>query len=406
MTQRERVSIVQCASTAEDTEVVRKTEEAIQQLGDYGRSLRSARKIAVKINAGIPRVILTDGKQTELTEPAVVEGVVRAIRAVTDAEIVLGDAPTAGDGAALYPQLGYPERLKPYKNVHLIDFGHGELAEVEVPHVDPMFRRYTLHRELAEADTFVSVSKMKAHVSLGVTLCIKNLFGWTPPSVYGAPRHYLHDRLIRLPRVLVDLAGLFKPCLNVVDGIVALNNSEWRGSPLKPGVILAGTNIVATDAVGCRVMGVDPAGDYPDHPFFYRRNAIKLAHEKGLGPIDSGEIEVIGPRPEEVCMPFQVHRYEGETNRDEQIRRGAAWVDRYLNDRPIYLHRYAGRYLALFDGELLWDGGAVAEIMRKEKESGRDWRTAPQLLVRCVPEEEEIEEMHWYHHEADRLTPL
>jgi uncharacterized protein (DUF362 family) len=29
---------------------------------------------------------------------------------------------------------------------------------------------------------------MKAHTSVGCTLCIKNLFGWMPTSVYGAPR--------------------------------------------------------------------------------------------------------------------------------------------------------------------------------------------------------------------------
>src|SRR5438270_13958669 len=116
MSAQERVSIIACPSTTNDEEVIRQTQTAIEQLGDYGRGLRGARKIAVKINAGIPRVVLTDGKQTELTEPAVVEGAIRAIRAVTDAEIVIGDAPTQGDGGTLYPQLGYPDRLKKYKN--------------------------------------------------------------------------------------------------------------------------------------------------------------------------------------------------------------------------------------------------------------------------------------------------
>src|SRR5690348_15921736 len=96
MAERERVSLVRCSSEADEAEVIRRTEEAIRALGDYGRGLRDARKIAIKINVGIPRIVLTDGKQTELTEPAVVEGVIRAIRDVTDAEIVIGDAPTKG----------------------------------------------------------------------------------------------------------------------------------------------------------------------------------------------------------------------------------------------------------------------------------------------------------------------
>ena len=70
---QERVSLVKCTASASDAEVVAQTLAAIQQLGDYGHGLMNARTIAVKINAGIHRTVLTDGKQTELTEPAVVE---------------------------------------------------------------------------------------------------------------------------------------------------------------------------------------------------------------------------------------------------------------------------------------------------------------------------------------------
>src|SRR5207302_4095311 len=125
MIPKERVSLIRCAPKTDDAEIVRRTEEAIELLGDYGVELRDARKVAVKINAGIPRIVLTDGRQTELTEPAVVEGAIRAIRDATDAEIVVGDAPTRGDGMALYAELGYPERLAKYKNVRLLDFGEG-----------------------------------------------------------------------------------------------------------------------------------------------------------------------------------------------------------------------------------------------------------------------------------------
>ena len=400
----ERVSLVQCPSTTEDEEVVRRTQAAIEQLGDYGRGLRNARKIAVKINAGVNRLVLTDGKQTELTEPALVEGAIRAIREVTDAEIIIGDATTDGDSPALYAAMGYPERLGKYRNVRLVDFNDGECVAVPMTHAHPMFRSYSLPRELAESDAFVSLAKMKAHVSLGCTLCIKNLFGWMPTSIYGVPRVYLHDRLIRLPRVLVDLAAWSKPCLNVVDGIVAANKSEWNGTPMRPGVILAGTNCVATDSVGARVMGFDPNGDYPDHPFYYRRNAIKLAAEIGLGPNRAEEIEVVGPSPEEVCQPFVVERYDGDTNRGEQIRRGAECVTRYREQQSSLARKHEGQYLALFDGQVLWDAPDVKTMQKLENESGRDWRTAPQFIVRCLSPGEEIEQMDWYRIEEEQST--
>lgn len=403
MSTRERVSIMPCPSTAEDAEVVRRTQSAIEQLGDYSQGLRNARTIAVKINAGVHRLVLTDGKQTELTEPAVVEGAVRAIRAVTDAEILIGDATTGSNSSELYAALGYPERLAPYPNVRLIDFHEEELVEVPMLNSGAMFRSYLLPRSLAEADAFVSLAKMKAHSGMGCTLCIKNLFGWMPTAVYGTPRLYLHDRLIRLPRVLADLAAWTRPCLNVVDGIVAANKSEWKGSPMRPGVILAGLNSVATDSVGMRVMGFDPAGDYPDHPFFYRRSVVKLAAEQGLGPYRPEEIEVIGPAPEEVRLEFHVERYHGDTHRDDQIRRGAACVARYRDQQDALARTRRGQYLALFDGEILWDGSDMAVITQKFHESGRDWSNAPQLVVRCLPVEDEIEQFDWYEVEAAQL---
>ena len=404
MPERERVSVIACPSTTTDDEVVRSTVAAIEQLGDYGAGFRNARKIAIKINAGVHRLTLTDGKQTELTEPAVVEGAIRAIRAVTDAEIIIGDATTDGDTHGLYKALGHTTRLAKYSRVRLVDFNQSELVDVPMTHPQAMFRSYRLPRELAEADAFVSLAKMKAHVSLGCTLCIKNLFGWIPTAVYGTPRVYLHDRLIRLPRVLVDLAAWSRPCLNVVDGIVAANKSEWNGTPMRPGVILAGTNCVATDSVGARVMGFDPDGDYPDHPFYYRRNAIKLAAEMGLGPNKREMIEVVGPLPELVCEPFKVERYDGETNRDEQIRKGADCVARYREQQETLSRDYEGRYLALFDGRVLWDAADVAQIQELEKASGRDWQNVPQFVVRCLSPEAEIEQMDWYCVEAERCT--
>ncbi len=397
---REKVSLTHCTPETSDADVVRRTEETILQLGELPEKIRSARTIAMKINAGIHRVGTAHDKPTELTDPAVVEGTVRALRAVTDAEIIIGDASTDGDTLGLYDKLGLPKRLAPY-GVRLVDFNDNELVEVEMRHANSLMRRYSLPRALAEADAFVSVAKMKAHASMGCTLCIKNLFGWMPTQVYGAPRMYLHDRLIRLPRALSDMAQWMNPALNVIDGIVALNKQEWFGETLEPGVLLAGTNIVATDSVGARVMGFDPNGDFPDAPFFYRRNAIKLAAEAGLGPNSNDEIEVFGPVPEEIVTQFEVEAYKGNTRRAEQLERGAACVAAYREQQADLATRYAGRFIALFDGEVLWDGESMNAMTRLEHESGRDWQNVPQFVVRCVPPEDEIENFDWYEREAE-----
>jgi uncharacterized protein (DUF362 family) len=393
----ENVSIRRCSPSSGDSVIMRETTTLLESLGDLAPLFKDKRKIAVKTNAGIARYTLTEGRQTELTDPAVLEAVIRFIRERTDGEIVVGDAPTTHEGYAIYEALGLPERLGRYPNVRILDFGAGPFRTVPIPGEPLMFSQYELHEELADADAFVSVAKMKAHRSVGCTLCIKNLFGWTPPEVYGYPRNYLHDRNIRLPRALADLALLFKPCLNVVDGIVAANHGEWHGTPMTPEVLVAGTNIVATDAVAMRIMGFDPFGDYPDAPFHYRQNAVKLAAEAGLGPISPDLIAIHGPEPESIVMPFEVKSYGGGVKeRDEELERAAKCVRDYRENRAKYLDRHAGRIVALRDNELLWDAATVGEHQHKERESGLDFRNGPQLAIFVRPEGEEIERLDAY----------
>jgi hypothetical protein len=68
----------------------------------------------------------------------------------------------------------------------------------------------------------------------------------------------------------------------------------------------------------------------------------------------------------------------------------------YLTQQDNLADQYKDRYLALFDGEVLWDGDSMISMQRKERESGRDWQSAPQFVVKCVPAANEIENMDWY----------
>ena len=152
-------------------------------------------------------------------------------------------------------------------------------------------------------------------------------------------------------------------------------------------------------------MGFDPEGDFPSHPYFYRRNAILLASQQGLGPTNESEIETVGVNPYDVRIPFQVERYQGESHRDDQIRRGALCVQRYREQQEKLAKSYAGRYVALTDGEVIWDAEDFISMQCIERESGRNWQDAPQFTVLCRTPEEEVERFDWYQVEADRLQP-
>src|SRR5579862_2292091 len=128
-----RVALLKCGARASEAEITDRTYDAVAQVGGLRERFAGKRKIVLKPNIGIDRIRVTNGRQTELTEPAVVDGILRSLREVTDAEIIIGDAPTDDCADSLYTRLGYYEMAARYPNVRMVDFGKGPFVEVEVP---------------------------------------------------------------------------------------------------------------------------------------------------------------------------------------------------------------------------------------------------------------------------------
>ncbi len=142
---------------------------------------------------------------------------------------------------------------------------------------------------------------MKTHQLATVTLGMKNLVGVFPGTVYQAIRGRMHDDAARIEptaasAVVVDMVRANKLGLVVVDGSMAMEgNGPSMGKLVKMGVIIAGTNPVATDMVAASVMGFEP-GEVP---------TFAWANKAGLTPVGLSEIEVRGDALDQVRRPFQ-----------------------------------------------------------------------------------------------------
>jgi len=98
---------------------------------------------------------------------------------------------------------------------------------------------------------------------------------------------------------IVDVYSAVRPRFNVVDGIVAL---EGDGPNLPPGkakrlgLIVAGKDGLAVDAVCARIMGIEPL----------KVKHLRLASERGLGVSDLERIEVKGESIDDVATRFEL----------------------------------------------------------------------------------------------------
>lgn len=309
------------ARTYDRATIEAQVQTLIDQLGGLGDVVKPGDTVAIKPNlTGGTSSQLVPGVRPEdsfVTHPEVVRALVKQVKAAGAKEIFIVEAVYEW---ASYTEWGY-EAMASDLDVTLIDLNqakpYADFKEKLVGAAHFIYDSFIFNQILSDVDVFMSVSKMKNHYLAGVTHTMKNLYGLVPYRFY---RLNENDRYrsgfhgtetqtkARLPRIIVDINRTRPIHFSLIDGIKTTQGGEgpWVASvtPVQPGVLIAGKNPVATDAVATAVMGHDPTGDYPDSPFVRCDNHINLAAEAGLGTNRLDEIEVRGMQIKEVMTRF------------------------------------------------------------------------------------------------------
>jgi uncharacterized protein (DUF362 family) len=141
---------------------------------------------------------------------------------------------------------------------------------------------------------------MKTHTLAQVTLGMKNLVGAFPGTVYCSVRGCMHDLASKVEpsgtaAAVVDMVRANKLGLVVVDASTAMEGEgPALGTPVEMGLIIAGTNSLATDMISASLMGFEPE----EVPTF------TWANRAGMKPDRLDEIEVRGEKIERVRQKF------------------------------------------------------------------------------------------------------
>ena len=347
------VAVARCRSY--DAELLPTLSKVFDQLGGLGRIVKG-KTVAIKINlTGMPsyRVGYLPLGDTHYTNPDVIAATVHLMARAGARRIRLLESPwsTADPVEEYLMQADWEPRdiLSAAPNVEFVNTnwpGSGrKYSRLVVPFGGYVFPAFDLNQAYEDCDVFVSLAKMKEHATAGITLSMKNCFGITPATVYGSGagedepsdlpkggRIFIHTGYrqppksapsekdpaspredgYRVPRVVVDLVSARPIDLAIVEGVRTITGGEgpWiRGvAPASPGVIVAGTNPVTTDAVCMAVMGYDPKADRGKPPFETCDSTLRLAEEAGLGTRDMRRIEVVGTPVTEVMFDFAAVR--------------------------------------------------------------------------------------------------
>ena len=337
-----KVSVARCAEYGAALYPVMRA--MFDQLGGIG-GLVKGKTVGIKINlTGGPRnrVCNVPIERSAYTHPGVVGTAIRLFSEAGAARIrVLEGCFSCGDpleefmydaGWDPLSLINAGNRVE-MENTNVLGRGK-RYARRMVPDGGLVFPGFDLNHAYDESDVIVSIAKMKEHATCGITLSMKNMFGITPITIYGdragkdepaiealggrgtvmhlgakgpsrsAPQELdaksPRDDRWRVPRIVTDLCGAVPIHLAIVDGIEALAGGEgsWVSTSrhVKPGLLVAGLNPVATDAVSAALMGFNPLAGHHEPPYEGCDSTLLLAEEKGLGTRDLSRSEVAGAK--------------------------------------------------------------------------------------------------------------
>jgi len=161
-------------------------------------------------------------------------------------------------------------------------------------------------RAYLEAESIVQTCCLKTHAYGGhFTLSLKNSVGMVPRTGYPYMSE-LHSSPYQR-QMIAEINTAYRPELIVLDGVEAfVDGGPDKGTRVEAGVILAGSDRVAIDAVGVailRLLGTTPA--VSQGPIFGQEQ-IARAVELGLGVESPTQIKVITDDPESEAFARKV----------------------------------------------------------------------------------------------------
>ena len=242
-----KVSIVRCSDYA-DKSVRKAVKGAVDLLGGIGAFVRSGDRVLLKPNL----LSAKDPEEAVTTHPSVVKAVIQLVRDAGGVPMV-GDSPSIGGLLKVASKAGIYDVVREM-NCRLVDFD--DVVEGKGVH-QGVFRTLEVASAVMDCDLLINLPKLKTHGMTTMTLSVKNLFGCIPGKKKiqwhlraGVNRHYF-------AQMLVDLYGIIRPGLTVVDAVMGMEgDGPSGGDPREIGLIFAGADGIAVDSTICDVVGL------------------------------------------------------------------------------------------------------------------------------------------------------
>jgi uncharacterized protein (DUF362 family) len=243
------------------------TAKAIELLGGIERFISPGDVVVIKPNVGFASPPLLGAT----THPDVITEVVRLCYQTGKAKKVIVIDNSINDPASCFAISGIgkaateagAEVLMPKSNLFSdMTLKGGSLIKNWPVYCGP----------LAGANKLISIAPVKNHERSGASMTMKNWYG-----LLGGRRNIFHQDI---NGIIAELATMIKPTFVILDGTTSMITNGPTGGSVsdlkKTNTMIAATDMVAADALGCTFLELKPA----DLPY------LSLAEKAGIGTVD------------------------------------------------------------------------------------------------------------------------
>ena len=278
-----KVALIKCDSY-DLNKVKNAINRGIDLLGGINAFVKDGDKILLK-----PNLLASESAEKSVTtHPIVFEAIISILQEKSKEKnikkISYGDSPGIGNGISVAQKSGINEVAQRLK-IEYADFDE----PVGISFNEGIKEKsFTIAKPITEADTIISLPKLKSHALTVMTGAVKNQFGCIP-GFRKAEYHLKLPDFDDFSTMLLDLNKLINPKLYIMDGIMAMEgNGPRSGSPKKLNVLLLSSDAVALDYVASQIISFD----YNSIP------TIKMGFKLGFS--NKENIEIVGDNIESV----------------------------------------------------------------------------------------------------------
>ena len=282
---RNRVWLAQCPDYGQSLE--EKIEKAFDALQVWDK-IRPGMRVVLKPNL----VMSSKPEQAIITHPAFTAAVGKCVQKA-GGRVVIAESPggpyTPAAMKAMFRATGYRDMAEACGFTLYTDC---QSREVTLPQAKRC-RELSVVEPFLDRDYLINLPKLKTHSMVGFSGAVKNLFGTVP----GLQKPELHCRFPErepFSEMLCDLCHFLGPDLSLMDGIWAMEGNGPTGGQRRDLYVIAGSESPwALDVAAASLVGLEPE----------KITMLREGHERGYGPLDLSELELVGDPMETLLAP-------------------------------------------------------------------------------------------------------